>query len=129
MSPLARLRRRAKGTAGNVYIELIPVVLILLTFAVGAVQIIVVLWAAIETSSAARTGARIVSLGGDGPTAVKAALPFHLRKGATIESYDGRGTSRDGGISVSVSVPQFVPFDIGGRRITQRAIFDPTGGS
>ena len=110
-----RDRRRERG---SVLIEAIPVLLVLLIFAFLALQVTVALWAANETTSAARAGGRVASLGGDGRAAAVVALPAPLKRANVAQN----GSS----VTVVATIPRVFPFPIDMPQFTRTAQYVPS---
>jgi hypothetical protein len=92
----ADVRERGQASA-----ELVAVVPLLVLAVVAAAQFMVAGWALWAAGNAARAGARVSHVGGDGERAALQALPRPLRKGAEV--------SDDDSLRVRVRAPGLVP--------------------
>lgn len=87
--PLAAGARRAGVERGVVSIELIGYFIVVMVVALGVIQLFVAGYVAVSATNAARTGARVASLGGGGEAAAMAALAPGLQGAATVAVGDG----------------------------------------
>ena len=78
------MRRRARGERGQAAIELVAMLPLLLLVALVVWQVQMTAAASNAVESAARTAARVGSLGGDAERAARYALPVAQRESADI---------------------------------------------
>lgn len=117
--PSQTTRSRCHGEDGTASVELIatvPFVLFVVAVAAQAALAGHALWSA---SVAARAGARAALVGGDPEAVAKRALPPSLRRGAEVDD--------DGGVSVRVRVPGFLP-RLPSLRVEASSGLEPGGG-
>jgi hypothetical protein len=108
-----------RSQRGQVAVELVAVVPLLLLVLLAVAQVAVAghaLWSAAE---AARAGARAAHVGGDARAAARSALPEWLEDRARIDT--------DGPVLVTVGAPALLP-GIPDLRLHAGAEFDPAAG-
>ncbi|MDQ0992790.1 TadE/TadG family type IV pilus assembly protein [Streptomyces sp. V3I7] len=106
--------RRSRADAGQVAIEYLGFVPILILLALAGVQIGLIAYAGQQAGTAARAGARAASLGDSSETACGQAVSGWLAGGTGCPSaYSGKEVT----VTATVAIPSVVPgWDFGGAR-------------
>jgi hypothetical protein len=92
---------RTEPTRGQASVELVSVLPVLGVCLLVCAQAIAAGWALWTAGNAARAGARVEHVGGDGVEAARRALPGPLRREAEVRSGEG--------LRVTVRVPSLLP--------------------
>lgn len=108
--------RGANEEAGQASVELIAIVPALVVCVLIAGHGLSVGWTLWSAANAARAGARVEHVGGNGAAAARRALPGALSRGAEVSAGDG--------VSVEVSAPALLPGARTGRYEAESAL-DP----
>ncbi|MFV0452736.1 MAG: TadE/TadG family type IV pilus assembly protein [Propioniciclava sp.] len=96
-------RRRDRGSASLEFVAMFPV---LLTVGIAALQLGIAGWATTSATDAARAAARAASLGESPSAAAQGVLPA----GLTATSVDGGRLGNGYSYTVTVDIPDVVPF-------------------
>jgi hypothetical protein len=101
-----RLRRAARAAAGQTTIEMLAVLPLVLVVILGFIQMLFIGYTWMETSQAARAGARAWAVDDDKgwwTSAAKDQLPASWRDSTEVDAL------KDGGVRVTVQVPRALP--------------------